>query len=185
MTETKHDKENELVEHLLSKDTKRFALVFDYFSAALLGVINQIVKNRELAEDILQDVFLKIWNNSNQYDSNKSRLFTWVLNVARNTAIDYTRSKQGKLDKKNQPLDTLIYSQLGSSELISNHDTIGLKKLVNELKEDQKEIIDLAFFEGYTHVEIAEKLNIPLGTVKTKCRSAISVLRKAINSNNS
>ncbi len=171
------DKEKELVAHLLSKDAKRFECIFDHFSASLFGVINQVVKNEEQAEDILQEVFLKIWNGSSTYNADKSRLFTWMLNIARNSAIDYTRSKQGKHDKKNKPIDEFIGNGQKLSITTSHHEYIGLKKLVDELRSDQKEIIDLAFFEGYTHAEIADKLQIPLGTVKTKCRSAISVLR--------
>ena len=184
MSTINQDREKALVDHLLSKDPKRFELVFDYFSNSLYGIINQIVKNEELAEDILQDVFLKVWNNSSSYDSNKSRLFTWMLNIARNSAIDYTRSKQGKLDRKNQSIDDYRHENDESFTIVTEHDNIGLKKIVSELKEDQKEIIDLAFFEGYTHIEIAEKLQIPLGTVKTKCRNAIHVLRKTINTLN-
>lgn len=103
-----------------------------------------------------------------------------MLNIARNSAIDYTRSKQGKVDKKNIPLDAFKNINEKQSNLNPNHNYIGIKKLVEELKPDQKEIIDLAFFEGYTHAEIAEKLQIPLGTVKTKCRAAICILRKFI-----
>ena len=184
MTAISQDKEKELVDHLLSKDAKRFESVFDHFSRSLYGIINQIVKHDEQAEDILQDVFLKVWNNSASYDPKKSRLFTWMLNIARNTAIDYARSKQGKRDKKNQPIDNFINSANLFETVTTNHEHIGLKKMVGLLKEDQKEIIDLAFFEGYTHNEIAEKLQIPLGTVKTKCRNAIIVLRKSIDFNN-
>ncbi len=174
------DKESVFVDHLLSKDEKRFGIIYDSFSRALYGVIHKIVTNDELAEDILQEVFIKIWNNASSYDSKKARLFTWMLNVARNSAIDYVRSKQGQVDKKNQPYDTCNNILERPTNLSPNHDHIGLKKLVDNLKPDQKEIIDLAFFEGYTHPEIAEKLQIPLGTVKTKCRTAIGILRKSI-----
>lgn len=180
MTTEKQNKEKVLVDHLLSKDAKRFEMLFDHFSLSLYGIINQIVRHDEQAEDILQEVFLKIWNSSALYDSKKSRLFTWVLNIARNTSIDYLRSKQAKHDKKNQSLDFFNSNLHEPAIEIINHEHIGLKKLVNQLKDDHKEIIDLAFFEGYTHSEIAEKLHIPLGTVKTRCRNAILVLRKSI-----
>ncbi len=180
MTTEKQHKEKVLVDHLLSKDAKRFEMLFDHFSLSLYGIINQIVRHDEQAEDILQEVFLKIWNSSALYDSKKSRLFTWVLNIARNTSIDYLRSKQAKHDKKNQSLDFFNSNLHEPAIEIINHEHIGLKKLVNQLKDDHKEIIDLAFFEGYTHSEIAEKLHIPLGTVKTRCRNAILVLRKSI-----
>ncbi len=178
MQAIKRNIEEEFADHLLSKDQKKFALIYDHFSGALLGIINRIVKNDEQAEDILQDVFLKIWNASDSYDPKKSRLFTWMLNIARNTSIDYLRSKQGQFDKTVQPVERLyfLYEVNGS-----HHEHIGLKKLVGDLKTEHKEIIDLAFFEGYTQNEIAEILQIPLGTVKTRCRKAISTLRESLS----
>ena len=181
MTVVVENKEKELVEHLLSKDIKRFCFVYDYFSSSLYGLINKIVKHDELAEDILQEVFLKIWNGSSQYDPKKSRLFTWMLNIARNTSIDYLRSKQGKIDKKSNSTEAIpgIYEKAENNSV--NHDHLGLKKVIENLRIEQKEIIDLAFFEGYTQSEIAEKLQMPLGTVKTRYRSALIVLRKNLN----
>ena len=176
--------EEELVEHLLSADAKRFGIVYDYFSPSLLGVIKKIVKYDELAEDVLQDGFMKIWNKAKFYDARKSRLFTWMLNIMRNTAIDYLRSKQGKIEKKNQSVDTFGVMDLPGFAVESDHEHIGLKKMVSELKTDQHEIINLAFFEGYTQDEIAKKLQIPLGTVKTKCRNALMSLRKTLSSIN-
>jgi RNA polymerase sigma factor (sigma-70 family) len=176
--------EEELVEHLLSGDAKRFGIMYDYFSPSLLGVIKKIVKYDELAEDVLQDGFLKIWNNAKFYDPKKSRLFTWMLNIMRNTAIDYLRSKQGKIEKKNQSVDTFAVMAMPGMAVESNYEHIGLKKMVSELKTDQHEIINLAFFEGYTQDEISKKLQIPLGTVKTKCRNALIELRKTLSSTN-
>jgi RNA polymerase sigma-70 factor (ECF subfamily) len=172
---SQQDKEKEFVEHLLSLDAKRFALVFDRFSQSLLGILFQMVKDEEQAQDLLQEVFLKIWNNASTYDQKKSRLFTWMLNVARNTAIDHLRSKQGKAGKNTHSIEQTTVHRISMQP-----EYTGIKKIVSELKEDQREIIDLAFFEGYSHTEIAEKLNIPLGTVKTRCRNAIRELRKSM-----
>jgi RNA polymerase sigma-70 factor (ECF subfamily) len=172
---SQQDKEKEFVEHLLSRDHRRFGLVFDRFSKSLLGILYQMVKDEEQAQDLLQEVFLKIWNNASSYDPKKSRLFTWMLNIARNTAIDHIRSKQSRIGKN---ISSIEQAQVHKIALQPEY--IGLKKIVAELKEDQREIIDLAFFEGYSHTEIAEKLNLPLGTVKTRCRNAIRELRKSV-----
>jgi RNA polymerase sigma-70 factor (ECF subfamily) len=172
---SQQDKEKEFVDHLLSRDARRFALVFDRFSGSLLGILYQMVRDEQQAQDLLQDVFLKIWNNASSYDEKKSRIFTWMLNIARNTAIDHLRSKQGKAEKNIRSID-----QTSINKIALQPEYIGLKKIVENLKEDQREIIDLAFFEGYSHSEIAEKLNIPLGTVKTRCRNAIRELRKSV-----
>jgi RNA polymerase sigma-70 factor (ECF subfamily) len=173
--------EEELVGHLLSKDATRFEAVYDHFSASLYSIIKQIVNSDELAQDLLQESFLKIWNNAASYNPEKSRLFTWVLNIARNTAIDYLRSKQGKMETKNQSRDSFVHIIENGEPTTQFHDHIGLKKIVDQLKDDQKEIIDLAFFEGYTQDEIAKKLQMPLGTVKTRSRAAIQILRKALS----
>jgi len=174
--------EEELVACLQSKDAKQFEIIYDYFSTALYGIINKILDNEEQAQDLLQEVFLKIWNNSSSYNPDKSRLFTWMLNISRNTAIDYIRSAQGKKEKKNQPADS--YVNILSNDKNGNelYDTIGLKKVVSTLKEEHKQIIDLIYFEGYTQDEVSKKLNMPLGTVKTRSRSAIQTLRKALGS---
>ena len=138
--------EEDLVSHILSRDTKRFGIVYDYYSPALFGIIKQIVKDEDISEDVLQDSFLKIWNSASSYNPKKSRLFTWVLNVTRNTAIDYLRSKQGKFDKKNLTSESMLnlIEKKGTSDI--SHEHIGLKNVVSELKKEQKQIIDLAFF---------------------------------------
>jgi RNA polymerase sigma factor (sigma-70 family) len=173
--------EEELVAHLLSKDQKRFEAIYNYFSAALLGIINQIVHSEEIAQDVLQESFIKIWNSSDSYTSAKSRLFTWMLNIARNTAIDHLRSKHGKMEKKIQSIDNFSDTVgNGGITIAKNHDHIGIKKLLSELKDEHREIIELAYFEGYTQDEISKKMNIPLGTVKTRARMALQTLRIAL-----
>jgi RNA polymerase sigma factor (sigma-70 family) len=184
LTVRKKYSEEELIQHLLSGDSKRFEILYDHFSPVLFGITKKIVKNEELAEDVLQDGFLKIWSNAGSYDPKKARLFTWMLNIVRNTAIDHLRSKQGKLEKKNQPMEAVAILSMPSLTTETSHEHIGLKKIVGELKQDQHEIINLAFFEGYTQDEISKKLQIPLGTVKTKCRAALLLLRKTLNNTN-
>jgi RNA polymerase sigma factor (sigma-70 family) len=172
----KRHTEEELVSHLLSADTRRFGFLYDYFSADLLGIIYRIVKDEKVAEDILQESFIKIWNAASSYDAGRSRLFTWMLNIARNSSIDYLRSKQGKADKISLPASTQIASE-EPHFVVEDTDT-GLTQIVRNLKKDQHDVITLGFFEGYTQAEIAEKLQIPLGTVKTRCRAALKELRE-------
>ncbi len=173
--------EEELVLHLQSGDQKRFEIVYDYFSTALYGIINKILDNEEQAQDLLQETFLKIWHKSSLYSQDKSRLFTWMLNIARNTAIDYIRSAQGKNEKKNQSTDIYVDMWEGNTNVKELHDHIGLKKIIGALKEEHRQIIDLVYFEGYTQDEISKKLNVPLGTVKTRSRTAIQTLRKVLS----
>jgi RNA polymerase sigma-70 factor, ECF subfamily len=176
--QSKANNENEWVEHLLSGDTRRFGLLYDRFSSSLYGVICKIVNDERIAEDIIQEAFVKIWTNASNYNPQKARLFTWILNIARNTAIDYLRSKQGKIDRKAESVDRLLASEQPQAEIHHTDEHIGIKRMVENLKTDHLEVIHLSFYEGYSQSEIAEKLSIPLGTVKTRCRSALTHLRK-------
>lgn len=169
--------EQELVSLLRNRDDKAFGYLYDHYSGALFSIILQILNDSELASDVLQDVFVNIWRKIESYDSTKGRLFTWMLNIARNASIDTIRSKNYQNDRKNQTMD---YQGDGAQvALITqvNVDNIGFRKLLNLLREEQRALIELAYFKGYTHEEIAEMENIPLGTVKTRIRSALIQLR--------
>ena len=172
--------EEELVALLKSKSDKAFSVIYDSYSGALFGVISRIITDEEQAADILQEAFVKIWKNSESYDKTKGRLFTWLLNVARNCAIDATRSKQNKSEKQNQSLDNSVKSINRTRNTSFNPDTIGLKEVVEKLKPEQKQMIDLLFYGGYTQEEVAKELGIPLGTVKTRSRTALSALRELL-----
>ena len=128
--------EEELVALLKRKDAHAYSLLYDNYSAALFGVITRVVAAEEIAEDILQDVFVKIWKNIENYDASKGRLFTWMLNIARNAAIDYSRSKQFKIENKLQGMDTVRYEVNRQAHGQSNTDFIGVKEQVAKLKED-------------------------------------------------
>lgn len=170
--------EEQLVALLKSKDARAYSLLYDNYSAALFGVISKVVSAEEIAEDILQDVFVKIWKNIENYDATKGRLFTWMLNIARNASIDYSRSKQSKMDTKLQDLEHSRYEVNKHNVLQNNTDFIGVKEQVAQLKEDHRVLIDMLYFEGYTQEDAAKELNIPLGTVKTRVRAAIVKLRE-------
>jgi RNA polymerase sigma factor (sigma-70 family) len=169
--------EEKLVKSLADREAKTFEILYDNYSSAMYGVIHRIVKSDEIAEDLLQESFLKIWNNFHQYDSSKGRLFTWMINICRNLAIDKVRSKDFTNQYKNQPLEKTVSSESNLVQADYNPDTIGLKEMVKRLDPEYRKIIDLLFFEGYSQSEAAEKLNIPLGTVKTRSRAALQKLK--------
>lgn len=177
--------EKELVTGLKAGNKKAIDLLYKKYSAALFGIIVRIVKYDEIAEDTLQDTFLKIWKSIGQYDSSKGKLFTWMANLAKNTAIDQIRSKHYTNGIKTDDIaETAVENCVQGIQKPLNLDAIGLKQLMFNLKPDQKQIIDLFYFEGYTHIEVAEKLDMPLGTVKTKIRQAIIILRQYFNETN-
>jgi len=155
--------------------------LYDMYSSSLFGVIVRIVNDTALAEDILQDTFVKIWNSFSSYSTEKGRLFTWMVNIARNLAIDKIRSKDFKNQGKNQDIENNVAFIDEQRNAVYKPELLGVKELVEGLKPEQKSILDLVYFKGYTHVEAADELGVPLGTVKTRLRMAIIQLRKYFN----
>ncbi len=175
MSELLRYDEAELVVLLKQRTQSSFNYLYDNYSAALYTTIVSILQDKEMANDVLQEVFIKIWRQIEQYNSDKGRLFTWMINISRNASIDTLRSKSYHLQKQNQELTENVYSAAGSVN--TDVDKIGLRKLITHLKEEQKVLVDLAYFQGYTQDEISKLLDMPLGTVKTRLRSALINLR--------
>jgi RNA polymerase sigma-70 factor, ECF subfamily len=172
--------EEELVLQLRARDHHAFSYLYDNYAAALNGIIIRMVDESQLAEDILQEAFIKIWNNFHQYDPSKGRLFTWMINITRNLTIDTLRSKGYKKQRQISRDEISVSNYHDKSDRADKFDTIGLQKQLSNLKPGQKILIDLAYYNGYTQEEIAKEMNIPLGTVKTRMRSAILELRKLL-----
>lgn len=170
--------EQELVSLLKSRDSKAFGYLYDNYSASLYTIIAQLVDDMEVANDVLQEVFINIWRKIESYDPVKGRLFTWMLNIARNASIDTLRSKGYQNTQKNQSLQEKDGWIEGGRSALADVDNIGLKKVVHRLKKEYRVLIDLAYFKGYTHEEIAQIESIPLGTVKTRIRNALTQLRE-------
>ena len=170
--------EGDLVLLLQSKDERGFSILYDNYSSALYGVILKIVRTEEIAADVMQDSFVKIWKNIEGYNRTKGTLFTWMLNVARNTAIDKIRSQDFQNSQRNQDLDSTVEVIDNQASSQFDVDAIGLKKVVENLRPEHRQMIDLLYFQGYTQAEVAEEFNIPLGTVKTRVKAAIVQLRQ-------
>ncbi len=172
--------EEEIVGLLRQKSRKGFDYLYENYSRSIYAVIYNMIPDEDDAQDLLQEVFVKIWNNFSQYDDSKGRLYTWMLNIARNATIDKTRSKEYKKDSKNQSLDFSVNAINGRNSTTMYVDHIGLDKILDTLKEDQRILVDYIYLQGYTQAEVAEMLNIPLGTVKTRIRNAILTLREKV-----
>jgi RNA polymerase sigma-70 factor (ECF subfamily) len=173
--------EDELVLALRNHEKIAVEALYDMYSASLYGVISRIVIDTAIAEDVLQETFVKIWHSFSGYSAEKGRLFTWMVNIARNLAIDKIRSKDFKNQNKNQDIENNVTFIDEQRNTVYRPDLVGVKDLVQALKPDQKSIIDLVYFKGYTHIEAAEELGIPLGTIKTRLRMGIQELRKHFN----
>lgn len=177
MSEKKYT-EQQLVSLLKQKDKAAFSYLYDNYSSALYGIALKILnQDEETSKDILQETFIKIWKSMESYEPTKGTLFTWMLNITRNGAIDKLRLlKKVSIHSINDNVhivDRIHQHTIGE-------DKIGVKEVVKNLKPEYKSVIDLAYFGGYTQEEISEELNIPLGTVKTRVRAALIELRKII-----
>lgn len=128
---------------------------------------------------MLQEAFIKIWRYRNNFDPEKGALYTWMLNVTRNHCIDYLRSKRHKNSQQNRELDNHVYALESNNSFDPQH--IGLNELIDKLPEDQKQVIEYSYFQGYTQKEISEEFDIPLGTVKSRAKAALTKLRKVFN----
>ncbi len=172
--------ETALVGRLRDRDQSAMTEFYDRYSAALYGVINRIVKDEEEAEDVLQEALVKIWHSMSSYDTTRGRLFTWVVNISRNLAIDKIRSRQHRVGSRTQGLDDSPAAQRQAAPDTFRPEHVGLQEITRKLVPEQRQIIDLLYFGGFTQSEAAEELNLPLGTVKTRARTALKVLAKLI-----
>jgi RNA polymerase sigma factor (sigma-70 family) len=121
---------------------------------------------------------LKVWDKINDYDAAKGRLFTWMLNIARNLALDKLRSKEYKAKMKTDDVSENVFISDERYASANKPEFIGIKEMVEKLPAEQKKLIDLMYFQGYSQSEISEELQMPLGTVKTRVRAAMISLRQ-------
>lgn len=170
-----HYSEEDLVESLKQNDRAAFEYLYDHYSGALFNVICKVLRDPEKAEDVMQDAFLKVWKNITSYDPSKGRLFTWMLNIARNSAIDAVRSEGRKpgMDDISENLDRTDQN----ATYQPSTSTLDLKALVDTLRPERKVLVDLVYFQGYTQEEASKELDIPLGTVKSRIRTALQDLK--------
>jgi len=170
-----------LITKFQEKDEGSFQELYTMYSDSMLGVIYNIVRDKNIAEDILQDVFIKAWHNADRYSTEKGRFFTWLVNIARNAAIDKIRSKSFKNSKQNLNADFFVDILEGNDNLDRQTDAIGIKKFVAKLANKCIEIIELLYFRGYTQKEASEALDMPIGTIKTRNRNCINELRRMLD----
>ncbi len=170
--------EQELIKALKQQENAAYQYLYNNYKGALYTNILQVVGNEESASDVLQEVIVHIWKNIEKYDETKGRLFTWMIKVTRNMAINHTRIKNFKVHSKNQDIDnyvSIIEERTAQFPAINN---IGLRQQVHKLRPELKDVVELFYFHGLKQDEVAEALSIPLGTVKTRIRNAVIELRQ-------
>jgi RNA polymerase sigma factor (sigma-70 family) len=175
-----HIDEPVLIRQLKARDRQALTYLYDHYSGALYGVILRVVQDEEIAQELLQDAFLKIWNQIGLYNESRGRLFTWMFQLARNLAIDKVRSRSFKEQQKTDTVESTVSKLDRQHHSESFVDGIGLDKVLDSLSGDQRLIVELLYLKGYTQAEVAEEYGIPLGTVKTRHRAAMMHLRKQI-----
>ncbi|MBC7382872.1 MAG: sigma-70 family RNA polymerase sigma factor [Bacteroidia bacterium] len=157
-------------------DPKYFNIIFINYRKALYSEIFRLTKQKDLSYDLCQEVFIKAWQNIPEYNAGKGELYTWLISIARNHCNDYYRSKQFQTVRNTSLIDT--NSQFALIPETFNLDHIDIKMLLSKLNIEQKEIIEMLFIQGFSQSEVAKIKNLPLGTVKTKSRSALKLLKE-------
>lgn len=170
--------QEDLIAGLKDRDAQSMSYLVNNYSAAIFGVISRIVSNDSVAQEVLQDAFMKFWEKIDQYDPSKGRLFTWMMNISRNLAIDKLRSREIKKNEKTDDISNYVIELGERSSLSQNIDVIGIRETLANLREEEKFVLEMTYFKGYTQSEIADEFEIPLGTVKTRLRMAIKHLRE-------
>lgn len=168
-----------LVQRLLARDEHALRLLQARYGNSLSGVIRRLVRDEVLAQDVLQEGLLKVWLGIASYDAERSRLFTWMARICTNHAVDMLRSPRHRFHRKNPSLDVDSAQQAPAASTFEP-EHIGVRELTLSLKPKQREVIDLLYFGGYTQSQAAERLGIPLATVKTRARAALQVLAKVV-----
>lgn len=167
--------EQQIVELLANGDKKALNLLYENYANSLYGVILKVTINEEIAQDALQETFVKVWKNAKKYDSKKAKLFTWLYRIAKNTAIDKLRSFNNRFEKEVQIDKSNVYI-LPTANL--NQDVMDLKEHVARLDEKYQIVLKALFFEGMTQQEASDELEIPLGTIKSRLKIGLRELKK-------
>ncbi len=167
--------EKHIVELLAERDEKAISLLYDNYGDTLFGVAYKVVRDEDLAQDVLQESFIKIWKKSDSYDSSKAKLFTWLFRITRNTAIDKLRSLNTKSDKEIQ-IDVSDVYNLGEQSI--RPELLDVQENLEKIEPKYQIVLDALFFQGMTQQEASEELDIPLGTVKSRLKIGLRELRK-------
>jgi len=180
------DDEIELMKRIQARDADALEELYELYHRLLFGMVLSIVKKREEAEDMLQEIFVKIWNKAESFDPERGNAYSWIVTLARNQAIDRIRSKGYKSQEKqsvsiHQPLFSLEGDKHDPMETTIFSDRAELvKKALGQIPEAQSEVIKIAYYRGMTQREIADYLDIPLGTVKTRTRQGMMKLKNIL-----
>jgi RNA polymerase sigma-70 factor, ECF subfamily len=167
-----------LVSAIRDGDEQAMAQLYDRYSSLVYSIALRVLGETEAAEDILQEIFLRLWRNPATFDSSRGSLPAWLAVITRNRAIDVLRKRHSKTDLEDVKVSVEpdLASGVERSRILEK-----IRGALRSMSEPQRSALEMAFFEGLTHTEIAEKSGEPLGTIKTRIRTGLLVLRKAVN----
>jgi len=151
--------------------------LYDLYSSVVYGVALRVLGDTTAAEDVLQEIFLQLWRRPQAFNAERGRLAPWLAVIARNRAIDVLRKRPPEADINEMPLSTGIDLEDTAAQRLAIE---RVRSAIDQLPPEQRKALEMAFFEGLTHTEIASKTGEPLGTVKTRIRSALMAVRKAV-----
>jgi RNA polymerase sigma-70 factor (ECF subfamily) len=172
-----------LVRRLLRRDVSAFEELYDRHSRLVHALVLRILQQATTAEEIVQDVFLQLWRNASQYDCSRGPFVPWLLTLARNRALDQLRLKserQRRREEQAEELPSVIVIPDFEGALDEKRRAARVREVMSSLNPQQKRAIELAYFEGWTHTEIANALNKPLGTVKSWIRNGLLRLKEGL-----
>jgi RNA polymerase sigma-70 factor, ECF subfamily len=185
--ESPHAADVRLLERIVSRDTAAVAELYDHHSSLLFGVIMRILRNTGDAEEVLQEVFVRVWTRADTYDGRLGSPAAWLTRMARNRAIDRLRAKRSRGDIDAPELETAAEGSAAVTTTVTPEDLArdqqrsdNLRCALDALAPDQRILIEAAFFEGYTHGELATRFRLPLGTVKTRIRNGMLAMRERL-----
>ena len=170
--------EQVLLARFYARDPAAMTIFYDRYGPALYGLLRRLLRDEALAEDLLQEALVKIWQQLPTYDPRKGSLFTWALRLCRNLGLDQLRSRRAQQARQTQPLEGSPAGPQASGGFRPEH--VGLRELVAQLPPAQCQLLELLYLEGYTMREAAQELELPLGTVRTRTRAGLRALRRAV-----
>lgn len=175
--------DGELLHRINDGEEAALGELYDRYGSMLLGLAHRVLQRREEAEEVLQEVFIHVWNRSSSYDPQRSSVSTWLVLITRSRAIDRLRSGKA-LDRTLASVQAQNPSQhtspRGVENVLSTERRLRLREELARLPPEQAQVLDLAFFRGLSQSEIAARMGIPLGTVKTRTLLAMRKLRAAL-----
>jgi RNA polymerase sigma-70 factor, ECF subfamily len=175
--------EKRVIALLRARDPEGLTAAYDLYAPTAFGLLVRITRDRAVAEDLLQELFLRLWNHALDFDASRGRLGIWLMSIARHIAIDHVRSAQTRFSTRLRPIDSPdapCFARDPNSQETRITDQETIRKAFVALSAEEQHIVELAYFEGFSQTEIAERLHEPLGTIKSRIRSALQRLRAAI-----